>query len=104
MNDKVDAMRRAPMLSPLVRRDFLTGCGLGLGSMALAALLNEDSAAADAPARVAHPLAPKPPHYAPRCKAVIQLFMVGGPSQLELFDEKPRLRQMDGQVVPPSFT
>jgi hypothetical protein len=43
------------------------------------------------------------PHFQPRAKAVIQLFMAGGPSQLELFENKPRLRELDGQVVPPSF-
>jgi hypothetical protein len=92
-------------LPSLVRRDFLFGCGLGLGSVAMASLRHAEAAAHDGAAeRVASPLAPKPPHFGPRAKAVIQLFMVGGPSQLELFDYKPRLQRLEGQIVPPSVT
>ncbi|MCL6504185.1 MAG: DUF1501 domain-containing protein, partial [Pirellulales bacterium] len=54
-------------------------------------------------AQAAHPLAARPPHFAPRAKRVIFLFMAGGPSQLELFDHKPKLRELDGQVVPPEY-
>ena len=49
------------------------------------------------------PLAARPPHFAPRAKSVIFLFMAGGPSQLELFDPKPKLQELDGQVIPESF-
>ena len=49
------------------------------------------------------PLAARPPHFAPRAKNVIFLFMAGGPSQLELFDRKPKLQELDGQVIPESF-
>ena len=51
----------------------------------------------------ADPLAPRPPHFAAKAKSVIFLFMAGGPSQLELFDPKPKLQELDGQVIPESF-
>ena len=50
-----------------------------------------------------HPLAPRGPHFAPKAKRVIYLFMAGGPSQLELFDDKPKLRELQGQPPPPSL-
>jgi hypothetical protein len=46
------------------------------------------------------PLAPKKPHFAPKAKRVIYLFMAGGPSQMELFDNKPKLAEFDGQLPP----
>ncbi len=89
------------------RRHFFRNCGVGIGSMALAALLARDGYAA-APAGSAlprrDPLAPKPPHFPPRAKAVIFLFMAGGPSHVDLFDPKPMLNKLHGQTVPPSFT
>jgi hypothetical protein len=63
--------------------------------MALASLLNEG--------RAADPLAPRKPHFAPRAKAVIYLFMAGGPSQLELFDHKPKLNALHGKPIPAEF-
>jgi hypothetical protein len=85
------------------RRHFFRDCGVGLGSLALASLLNRDlSAAPEAPAR-AHLLAPRVPHYTAKAKAVIYLFMAGAPSQLELFEHKPTLNRLDGQVTPKSF-
>ena len=75
------------------RRWFLQECGIGLGSIALADLLREESLAAE-------PLAPKKPHFPPRAKNVIQLFMGGGPSHLELFDNKPMLTKFDGTLPP----
>jgi hypothetical protein len=69
--------------------------------LALASLLDERGLTSPAPS---DPLAPKPPHGPAKAKSVIFLFMAGGPSQLELFDEKPKLRELDGQVVPPSYT
>jgi len=93
-------------LRQIARRDFLgrTGMGLGLGAVAFGSLIEADGAlAAPESSAAAGPLAPKPPHYAPRAKSVIQLFMAGGPSQLELFDYKPKLRQLHGQVVPQSY-
>src|SRR3989440_1067023 len=91
------------------RRDFLFRAGSGLGGMALACLLAEDAAIAsetrntqDA-ARAVNPLAPKRPHFRPKAKSVIFLFMVGGPSHVETFEPKPELQRMHGKQLPASF-
>ncbi|MCE9532428.1 MAG: DUF1501 domain-containing protein [Planctomycetes bacterium] len=78
------------------RRHFFRDCGVGLGSMALASLLQKDAAAVSS-------IAPRPPHFEPKAKAVIFLFMAGGPSHLELFDPKPELNKLHDQVPPESF-
>ncbi len=85
----------------LSRRQFLGRTGIGIGSIALASLLAENSGAADL-APPPEPLAPKPPHYPARAKAVIFLGQIGAPSQLDLFDYKPELLKRDGQPVPES--
>jgi len=97
-------------LSPLhagTRRHFFSRCGVGLGSLALASLLRPQSAfaaAANAAAGAApHPFAPKSTHFRARAKNVIYLFMAGGPSQLELFDYKPRLNALNAQPIPDSY-
>ena len=82
------------------RRFFLGQCGLGLGAIALQSLLAQDGLAAPIPFDPSEPMAERPPHYAPRAKRVIYLFMAGGPSQLELFDDKPKLREFHGQKPP----
>jgi Protein of unknown function (DUF1501) len=82
------------------RRHFFQQCRVGVGAMALGSLLAVDGKAA---ATESDPLAPRPPHFAPRAKSVIFLFMAGGPSQLELFEPKPKLQELDGQVIPTSF-
>jgi hypothetical protein len=83
----------------IARRHFLQQCRVGLGAMALGSLLNGDRAsAADI-----DPLAARPPHHVPKAKNVIFLFMAGGPSQLEMFTPKPKLQELDGQVIPESF-
>jgi hypothetical protein len=79
------------------RRAFLETTGLGFGGLALSWLLARDAAAA------ASPLAPRQPHHAPRARSVIFLFMEGGPSHLDLFDPKPNLRDLAGQLLPESF-
>ena len=76
----------------LARRWFLRDCGVGLGSIALASLLGERQAQA-VKTFVSEPLAPRVPHFAPKAKRVIYLFMAGAPSHLELFDNKPALTQ-----------
>jgi hypothetical protein len=87
----------------VTRRAFLKRSGLGLGAMALSSLLTESLFAAG-PAGVArNPLAPRPPHFAPRAKRVIYLHMVGAPSQLDLFDHKPELEKYDGKPCPDDF-
>ncbi len=73
---------------------------MGLGSIALSWLLNEESRAAP---ESSDPLAPKRTHFAPRAKNVIFLHMVGAPSQLDLFDYKPTLQKFDGEPCPKEF-
>ncbi|MFO0871696.1 MAG: DUF1501 domain-containing protein [Pirellulales bacterium] len=85
----------------IARRWFLRDCSIGLGSLALSDLLGGPSAVA-APSGN-HPLAPKPPHFAPRAKRVIYLFMAGAPSHLELFDNKPELAKWNGRLPPPEL-
>ena len=80
------------------RRKFLQQVGQGFGSLALAALLNEQTSAATA----VNPLLPKTPVFAPRAKAVIWLFMTGAPSHMDTFDYKPELQKRSGQVLPGS--
>src|SRR6266540_3168589 len=84
------------------RRHFFGQCALGVGSMALASLLNEDALRA-APSAAAIPGAVRKPHFTPRAKAVIYLFMAGGPSQLELFDHKPKLQALHNKPIPDEF-
>jgi hypothetical protein len=97
------------MQPSLTRRTFLQDTATGMGMMALASMLEpallEPKARADEPVRL-----PRwrgvvdPPHVTPRAKRVIYLYMAGGPSHLESFDHKPRLRQMHGQPMPESYT
>jgi hypothetical protein len=79
------------------RRDLLTKAGMGIGSLALFDLMSREATAA------ANPLAPPALHHAPRARAVISLFMHGGPSQVDTFDPKPLLAQYAGQTLPESF-
>ena len=87
------------------RRDFFRKCAGGVGIFALADLLTLDGlTAASSTLPTTNPLAPREPHFAPKAKHVIFMFMEGGPSQFELFDEKPALEKYDGQSLPPSLT
>src|SRR6188768_1060211 len=74
-------MQWNPLAQAWNRRHFLTNCGLGAAHLALAA----------------------EPHFAPKAKRLIYLFMEGGPSQLDLFDDKPKLRAADGEPFPMSL-
>lgn len=85
------------------RRAFLSRTGSGLGSVALAHLLAADGALPSAQAASTKLAGSKRPHHPPRAKAVIWLFMEGGPSHIDLFDPKPELEKLAGQVTPPSF-
>ena len=94
------------------RREFLWQAGGGFAGLALIDLLSRDgffaakSAAAgeNAPAAEGrYPLAPKTPHYPATARSVIFLFMEGGPSHMDLFDPKPKLNELAGQPLPPSF-
>jgi hypothetical protein len=89
--------------SMLTRRQVLSRLGGGFGGLALGALLSDQpSVHAVEPGRASYDLAPKSPHYPPRARAVIQLFMHGGPSHVDLLDPKPMLEKYDGKPPPPS--
>ena len=83
-------------LRTTTRRHFFERCGVGLGAMALGSLLGQ-------PQADANPLAPRAPHFPPKAKSVIFLFMAGGPSQLDLFVDKPLLREHHGQLPPKEY-
>ncbi|MBI1895352.1 MAG: DUF1501 domain-containing protein [Acidobacteria bacterium] len=83
------------------RREFLSKAGSGLGALALASLLDRDGLLQAATA--VNPLKAKPPHHKPTAKAVIWLFMEGGPSHIDLFDPKPELDKLAGQPMPASY-
>src|SRR5262245_41691923 len=75
------------------RRNFLATSAHGFGAMALWHLLSSEGCAAPAPR----------PHFAPRAKNVIFIFMAGGPSHLDLFDPKPKMAALHGQPMPKSL-
>ncbi|MBS1872096.1 MAG: DUF1501 domain-containing protein [Acidobacteria bacterium] len=75
------------------RRELLTKIGAGFGMVGLEALLRAEGGPPD-------PLAPKAPHFAPKAKRVIYLFLNGGPSQVDTFDPKPALDKYHGKPVP----
>src|SRR5438477_7684538 len=83
------------------RRKFFQECAGGIGIIALAQLLEQEGRGA---VPETNPLAPRAPHFAPKAKNVIFMFMEGGPSQLDLFDPKPELQKWDGKPLPDSIT
>lgn len=84
--------------TPMTRRQMLSRCASGFGALAFAALLAGEARGADAATLVdASPFAAKPPHFRPRAKNVIFLYMDGGPSQVDTFDPKPLLSKENGQ-------
>ena len=85
----------------LTRRWFIEQCGVGMGAFALNHLLA--SAGYAAAQEADNPLAPKKPHFAPKARNVIFLFMAGAPSHLEMFDYKPQLAKFDGALPPPEL-
>ncbi len=90
MNPKMEHMRG------LTRRHFLQRTGAGVGAAALSFLLAQDGQSAISP------MAPGP-HFAPKAKRVIYLHMAGSPTQLDLFDHKPKLNELDGELCPQEF-
>ena len=96
-----------PHRPALSRRDFLTRTGLGLGALSVQTL--GDPAAAtgtlDGLSSLASlsPLAPKPPHFAPKARRVVHFFLNGGPSQVDTFDPKPALAKYAGQPLPGEY-
>ena len=75
----------------VTRRDALKALACGFGYLAFAGLAGATT----------NPLAARAPHFRPRAKRIIFLFMQGGPSQVDTFDYKPRLEQEDGKKLPP---
>jgi hypothetical protein len=89
----------------ITRRDFLTTTASGVGGLAFASLRKSEGLLADAAGKARlDPLAPKPPHFAPKAKRCIFIFMEGAPSQMDLFDPKPKLNELDGEPLPDSCT
>src|SRR5690242_541546 len=87
---------RSDMAFPVSRRSLLRNSAVGFGSLALASLLADESRAESS----ANPLAAKPPHFRPRAKRIIFVFMKGGPSHVDTFDPKPLLTRDDGKPLP----
>ena len=90
------------------RRQFLTSSANGVGMLALASLLKDEGLLAGAQAAdgraLTNPLAPKPSHFAPKAKNCIFIFLAGAPSQLDMYDPKPKLNELNGQPLPESMT
>lgn len=84
---------------PITRRALLHRLGTGLGVLGLAGLLQDDGLLGN---EAASPFAPKAPHFAPRAKRIIHVFMNGGPSQVDTFDPKPFLAKHHGEKPPAS--
>ena len=82
-------------LQARTRRHFFQDCGLGLGKIALASLFAGELAGKS--------FGKRPLDFSAKAKRVIFLFMAGAPSQLELFDYKPRLVELEGKPIPPSI-
>src|SRR5262245_39694076 len=93
-------MNQANPLLLQTRRHFFRDCALGLGSLALAGLFQDRRLFAAGPGQFDNPFAPRKSHFTPKAKAVIYLFMAGAPSQLELFDYKPKLQELNGKPIP----
>jgi hypothetical protein len=98
------------LLLKTTRRHFFQRCGVGVGAMALADLMAQEGRSATGHATgsggvaaATGAMAPRAGHHPARAKAVIFMFMAGGPSQLDLFTDKPLLREHNGKAPPPSF-
>src|SRR5689334_4514833 len=90
----------------MTRRNFLATSASGIGTLALASILNQNGLlGAEAAPSLApqNPLAPRAPHFAPKAKNCICIYMEGAPSQMDLFDPKPKLNQMNGEKLPDSL-
>jgi uncharacterized protein (DUF1501 family) len=87
------------------RRLFLANAANGIGTLALASLMQQDARAATrAESAIQDPLLPRAPHFAPKAKNCIFIYLEGAPSQIDLFDQKPKLRELNGQKLPESLT
>jgi hypothetical protein len=98
-------------IESITRRTFLgavgRGVGVGLGGIALASLAGSAAFAGEGQGGAAavrtNPLAPRPPHFRPRAKAIISIHLAGSPSQHELFENKPVLSRYHGQPCPDEY-
>jgi hypothetical protein len=79
------------------RRHLLQTAGTGLGWLALSALLQADQSS---PTVGANPLAPRSPHFEPRARHIIHIYLNGGPSQVDTWDPKPELTKWGGKKLP----
>ncbi|EAQ81100.1 DUF1501 domain-containing protein [Blastopirellula marina] len=91
----MDNWINSPDRNILNRRDMLSMTGMGLGSLALGSMFGNSASAAPA-----NPLLPKAPHFAPKAKHVIHIFLNGGPSHVDTFDPKPKLEEYAGKEIP----
>src|SRR5205807_2671796 len=96
-------------IPPLSRREVLCRIGGGFGALGLAGVLADAGLlaappGAHAPGSPVNPLAPRPPHFTPRARRLIFLFMNGGPSHVDTFDPKPALATHAGKPVPDSIS
>jgi len=89
----------AAALRSMTRRYFFQSAGFGIGGLALASLFGKNASANDLPIAI-NPMAAKPAHFAPKAKRVIYLFMSGAPSQLDLFEPKPKLIEFNNKECP----
>ncbi|MBM3995093.1 MAG: DUF1501 domain-containing protein [Planctomycetes bacterium] len=90
-----------PDIGLLTRRRFLTSAASGLGAVALASMLRDDGLLAQS--GDSDPLRPRPPHFEAKAKACIFIFLIGGISQVDLFDRKPLLQRLHGERIPESY-
>src|SRR5687767_6089904 len=92
---------QSPIPNPqsLTRRQTLARMGTGLGTLGLAGLLADEGMLKSARA-AGDPLASRAPHFVPRAKHVIHVYLNGGPSQLDTFDPKPLLKKYEGKKLP----
>jgi uncharacterized protein (DUF1501 family) len=91
-------------LLALNRRDFLTSSASGVGLLGLASIFGAEGLLAPSARAGTGPMTVKAPHFAAKAKAVICIYMEGGPSQMDLFDPKPKLLELNGQKMPESLT
>src|SRR6266480_3782859 len=101
MNDTTMNPYRDYQLLP-TRRHFFGRSAAGIGTAALASLLNERLFAAEKDGALKTPGVLPALHFAPKAKHIIYLFMSGGPSHIDLFDYKPRLKDLNGAELPAS--
>jgi uncharacterized protein (DUF1501 family) len=94
---------RDELLKFRTRRQFFRACGVGVGTLGLASLLNPSLFAEPPAPAPADPLAPKKPHFPAKAKSIIYLHMAGAPSTLDLFDHKPKLNELNNQPCPESY-